>query len=364
MIEILYFGLSANRGGIETYLRKIEQRLNRNAFHLNYIDMTGEGEKICFYDELKADGCSIYKITPRNVSIKQNREEIKRLFKENHFDIFHFNVNTLSYVFPMNVALDNGCKVLIHSRSSYATNWKTRMLHSINKQMLHNKHITKIAISKAAGEWMFGKNDFKVYPNGVDTERFTFDEIKREKIRIELGCENRVVLGNAAAFLPVKNHVFLVELMRELVRRDNRFVLWLAGDGPLREEIEQQVRGQGLESQVYFLGNREDMETVYSGMDIFLFPSLFEGLGNVLLEAECSGLPCIASSRVPIDTLVAEKTCSLDTDSVGVWCDTILEYASSLERTNGIKAVLEAGFSVTDEIERLVKLYKQMLVEN
>ena len=208
MVEVVLFGLSSNRGGIETYLYKIWNHIDHSQFHFNFIDMTGNDMLPCFYNELNKDGCSFYKITPRNISFKKNKEEIRKLFKDNHFDIFHFNVNTLSYLYPVEEALRNGCRVVVHSRNagSAASGKLTRVLHEINKVRLSYMNVCRIAVSSMAGEWLFGKSKFKVFMNGVATEEFKYLEENRKKIREELRCSDKTVIANAGAFLPAKNH--------------------------------------------------------------------------------------------------------------------------------------------------------------
>ena len=366
MIEVLLFGLGTNRGGIETYLEKIWRHIDHSQFHFNFIDMNGGGNTPCFYDELVASGCAFYKITPRNVSVRKNRDEIKKLFKNNHFDIFHFNVNTLSYVLPVEEALRNGCKVLIHSRSSNATTTRliTKLLHYINRLRVQHMDLTRIAVSIMAGQWLFGNSDYEIYPNGVDTENFKFSEEKRVRIRKEFGCEEKTVIANVGAFLPVKNHRFMVNAFEEYLKINPDSSLWFIGDGPLREEIETLVRQKKLQEHILFLGVRNDMSDLYAAMDLFWFPSLYEGFGNVVLEAECEGVPCLLSDCIPQDTMVADNTFSFSLDkSLNDWAlkinDAVKEQIQN--RENCYKEMEMKGVSVKDEILRLETLYRSML---
>lgn len=364
MIEVLHFGLSEGRGGIETYLKKIWKNIDHSRFHFNFIDMTGEDKLPCFYDELVASGCTFYKITSRRVSIKKNREDIRKLFRDNHFDIFHFSVNTLSYVLPVEEALKNGVKVIVHSRNGGASNrLLTKFLHYINKIRIKKLDVNRIAVSPKAGEWLFGKSPFEVYYNGVEVEQYIYSEEKRAIIRESLGCEDNVVIANVGAFLPAKNHPFMVNVFEQLHKKMPNAKLWFIGDGPLRPQIESLVEEKGLSSEIQFLGERKDMDMLYSGMDLFWFPSLFEGFGNVILEAECSGVACLMSDCIPLDAKVADNAYAYSLEhSVEQWVDKMQEVirGSKTDRSKGYLQVVQAGFSVEEEIERLEALYSNL----
>ena len=369
MIEVLYFGLSTNRGGIETYLYKIWKYMDHSQFHFNFIDMTGEGSLPCYYDELIHNGCSFFKITPRYVSFKKNKEDIRRLFRDNHFDILHFNVNTLSYLFPVEEALRNGCKVVVHSRNAgAAANGKlTLFLHNINKIRLRYMDVCRIAVSSMAGKWLFGNSEFKVYMNGVATEEYIFLEENRKKVREELGCSNKVVIANVGAFLPAKNHVFMVEVFEKFLVTQPESSLWFIGDGSGRSAIQHLVKKKGLTDKILFLGVRKDMQELYAGMDLFWFPSLYEGFGNVLLEAECEGVPCLISDCIPQDALIADNTFSFSLKSTHEdWVEKMVQAlaAQKKDRTICYKEIEEKGASVGAEINRLEKLYKSLVGKN
>ncbi|MCH5186973.1 MAG: glycosyltransferase [Oscillospiraceae bacterium] len=366
MIEVLLFGLSTNRGGIETYLKKIWDNIDHSKFHFNFIDMTGEGNIPFFYEELKASGCDFYKVTPRNVSVSRNRSDLKRLFASKKFDIFHFNVNTLSYILPVKLALKYGCKVVVHSRNAgTSTRFVTNLFHNINKIKLNRLDVTRIAVSQMAGEWLFGAGgDFSVYHNGIIIDNFKFDESNRISIRKELNCTDKIVIGNVGAFLPAKNHRFMIEVFAEIHKINPNTSLWFVGDGGSRKEMEALVKEKGLQNNILFLGIRKDMNVIYAGMDLFWFPSLYEGFGNVVLEAECEGLPCLLSDCIPQDAMIADNTFSYSLDnSYKDWALKVLDASRQQKADRSIcyKELDDKGYSVEDEIIRIERLYCSML---
>lgn len=362
MIEILHFGLSTNRGGIETYLHKLWMNIDHERFQFSFLDTTGAGNTPCFSETFAATGCKIYKITSRRESAYQNRKELEELFRTHHFDILHFHANTLSYITPILIALKHNCKVIVHSRSAGASfRPLTIIAHYINRERLRKKQVTRIGVSKLATEWLFGQTiQSFVYNNGVDINKFEFCPTARETIRGQLGCTENYVIGNVAAFLPVKNHKFIIDVFERYLAYNNAAVLWLAGDGPLRKYYEQYATDKGLKEKVFFLGNREDISNIYAGMDLFLFPSKFEGFPNAMLEAQCAGLPCVMSDCITQEVLLADNAfvCSLEATS-DLWAKKIAELAirQSGDRSNGATLVDHRGFSVQEEIRRIEKLY-------
>ncbi len=361
MIEILLFGLSSNRGGIETYLKKIWDNIDHDRFHFNFIDMVGEESKPCFYHELVESGCSFFKITPRRVSVKKNRNDFKTLFEQNHFDIFHFNVNTLSYLLPVELALKNNCRVIVHSRNAGASNnILTKILHNINKKRMKHMNVYKIAVSHDAGFWLFGDKNFEVYHNGVDTGKFKFSLEKRQKLREIENVGDKIVVGNVGAFLPAKNHRFIVDIFFEFLKQKNNAILWLVGDGDGRKEIEDLVRQKGIEDSVRFLGIQKDMPSIYSAMDVFLFPSFYEGFPNAVLEAECEGLPCLISDCIPQDVKLFDfvDSCSLS-NNASLWAGKLISllHKNDFDRQSKSVELEKMGASVRSEIARLEKLY-------
>ena len=363
MIEILQFGLSRNQGGIETYLKKITENIDKTKYHFSFIDMTGN-QSPAFYNELKAEGCDFYKITPRSISVRKNKKDLQKLFSEHEFDILHFNVNTLSYIQPIKAALANDCKVIIHSRSagmSYSA--RTTLLHKWNKKIVEHLPVKRIGVSQLACDWLFGKDsDSTVYPNGVDTNRFAFSKEKREIIRKSFGCENKLVVGHVGAFLPVKNHKFTVEVFETLKKQREDAVLWLVGEGELMQDIRNVVHEKGLDDSVLFLGKRNDLPDLYSGMDVHLLPSYFEGMPNVILEAQTSGLPCIISDTVTREVNVRNNVKYLPIDKdPEVWTKMIADLINDPDnsRIDAYHDMNDNGWSVTQEIERIEELYEK-----
>lgn len=363
-MNILYYGLSSNQGGIETYLYKIARNIDRNIYNLYYMDETGGNA--CFRKELEEMGAVFFDITPRRKSIRNNRIDLKKMFSNNKIDVLHFNCNTLSYIEPVLLALENNVKVVLHSRNSGSV-LLSAVLHKLNYYRLNmnskNFSISRVAVSDLAGKWMFGKKgNYQVLNNGVEIEKFHFDRKKREKKRIELGFADKHVYGNVGAFLKAKNHNFIIDIFMEIAKKDEEAVLVLVGDGPLRVAIEKKIKELNLFDRVYLMGIRNDIPELMMAMDCLIFPSLYEGFPNVILEAETTGLSIVMSDLITSEVAVMDNCIQSSLTKTPVeWgkiCSQIREKV--IDREKGALVIEKAGFSVRDEIQKIERLYREV----
>ena len=359
MINILEYGLSENRGGIETYLYKIVSHMDTEKFHFDFID-TNKNDP-AMKKELSEYGCRFYKITHRRISAAKNRKELENLFSEHHFDILHFNVNTLSYDLPIRIALKHGCKVVVHSRNAGADySIVTRTLHYIHYVMLPRRKIKMLAVSDKAGKWLFGKNaGFEVINNGVDVNKFRFSLETRNRIRNELELGDKLAIGVVGAFLPAKNHKFAIQIFQALHKKNPDSVLLLIGDGPLRGEIEQFAKNK---DGIVFLGNRDDVDALYNALDIFLMPSLFEGFPNACLEAQTNGLTCIVSDVITREVDIGLCNYMSLEQTPEEWAKIMIKYESNTDkRLLAYKIVENQKKGIDTEINRLSSIFKTLV---
>ena len=362
-IRVLHVGLDTHLGGIETYLMKITSHIDSNTFQFDFLAY--DNEKPYFYDELTALGCNFYFVTSRRKSFLKNKKDLEKLFKEEHFDIVHCHLNSLTYIAPVLGALKANVKVIVHSRNAGSSiGSSSKILCALNRIRFPYDKITMVAVSDKAGSWMFGENHkFTVLNNGIDTNRFEFSQAKREAIRKEFGLsEGQEVIAHVGAFRPQKNHVFLIKVLNEYLKRFPNAILLLVGTGELENSIKNQVEELKLEKNVIFTGNRKDLDCILSASDKFLFPSLYEGFPNALLEAQASGLLCVAS------TAITEQAClencirvSLE-DSTSEWVKAL---SNQVKQNRQVYAhiVEENGFGIETEMKRLENLYNKVLCE-
>ena len=207
---------------------------------------------------------------------------------------------------------------------------------------------------------MYPDAEFLVVNNAVQSERFLFDQHARNEIRTALGIEDCIVLGHVGRFSKPKNHSFLLDVFYEVRKLRPDSVLMLVGDGELKEAIEKKATELGLTDSILFMGRRSDVGQLMSAMDVFVLPSLYEGLGNVLIEAQFNGLPCAVSEEayneeVEISSLLTRV--SLNSEKC-IWVNSILESATklSLHRTEPI-ALDTDNYDINHVVAELQKIY-------
>ncbi len=360
VIRILYYGLDTHLGGIETYLLSVVKNLGTEKYSFSFLSF--DDKKPYFYEELTKLGCSFYFIRSRRKSFLGNKRDLFNLFKREHFDIVHCNLNSLTYITPILIALRFGIKVIAHSHnagSSYGSS--SKLLCAINKLRFPYNKVSLVAVSDKAGIWMFGKKRSVVtINNGVNTQHFRFSFDKRKKCREDLGLsDGQEILLHVGAFRKQKNHSFILDIFKAYKVKNVNSVLLLVGDGELQDNIQKKASDLGVSNDVFFLGTRHDLDSVFSASDKFIFPSLYEGFPIALLEAECSGLLCVVSNEI------TEQACLNNSIRVGLnepicnWIDA-LESKTLANRTMFSNYVADCGFDIKNETLKLKNLYDKL----
>ena len=315
-------------------------------------------------------GCKVYKLNGMWVRkpcdyIKYNKMLDDFFSKHNDYKVLHLHSTSKNY--PV---LKYAKKYTIPIRISHShnidfqtNNLLKKFVGNCFKPLLIKYSTDFCACSKIAGEWLFGKkitnsNKFKVIHNAVDYKKFEYSEAKRKLIRKELGIlENTIVLGNVARFEKQKNHEFLIDIFYEYQKENPDSKLLLIGIGSLEDKIKAKVKELGIENKVIFLGFKQNVDEYMQAMDYFIFPSLFEGLGLVLIEAQASGIQCFTSKDVvPLDVKVSEAIEFIPlTSSAKEWSNLIMQ--KEKKRVNNFNSIKEAGYFIEDVVEELKEIY-------
>ena len=357
--------MDGNAGGIDRYLlnffNKVQGERVSLDFYTNKIDQQ-------LQTRLAEHGVRLFEVAGLKNPVQQYKD-FKRLFTKEKFDVAYFNFSTaLNFLGPLAAKKCGVQKIIIHSHTTGCdiTNpYKRKLmtvLHSICRKFLYRYGTDFYACSKAAGEWMFpqkivdGKS-FRVVNNAVSTEDFVVNADVRMQMRQRLSLENCFVVGHIGNFVYQKNHAFLLRAFAELTKEEEAARLLLIGDGALYAEMQALAQTLGIADKVLFAGRRSDANLYLQAMDVFAFPSNFEGLGIVAIEAQASGLPCLCSDRVPKEACVTDLCTFLPITGENAVCEWVaaLQKAKETPRTNHTDDIVAAGYDLKSQtLEQLV----------
>jgi glycosyltransferase involved in cell wall biosynthesis len=251
---------------------------------------------------------------------------------------------------------------IIHSHSSAAGGKINAIRNTFLCLPLKRQATHYFACSRKAGIFLYGEkwmNRVTVINNGVDPAKYSFSPIIRKTVREELGVGNSLVLGHVGRFCIEKNQTFLIKLLCEVRKRIPDVCLLFVGDGPMRMEIESRVQQMGLMENLQFLGTRSDIDRILQAMDIFILPSLFEGLPIVGVEAQAAGLPCIVSDTIPEELKMTDNIFFLGLDNLNVWVDKIIDISNDSCSRDTSLYIKKAGFDIRDQVRLLESFYMQ-----
>lgn len=297
-----------------------------------------------------------------------------RIFRKGRYDVVHSHLDWYMNSYVCFLAMLAGIKKRIaHHHQAYTSDCHPGLRAGISlsfKKVLCS--ILRIPCKLFATHWLacgeaaaingWGRRALKkgkvmILPNAIDPDRFKFNEKQRNEVRARYGIsDDDFVVGHVGRFFPQKNHEFLIDIFAELHKQMAHAKLLLLGKGPLQEHIQQKVEKLGLSRCVIFAGLQRDPASFYTAMDVFCFPSLWEGLPLTLVEAQYSGLPCVVSDAVPRETAITDKVFTLSIDDVKPWCEKLSSLSVACDREN--PKIKSEWFDVRKCYKMLESLYQ------
>lgn len=349
-------------GGVEAVTINYYRNIDKNKVQLDFI--CDEDSTNIPYEEIERMGGKVIIIPSYSKPFKYHKA-LKRVLKEGNYKIIHSNINTLS-VFSLFAAKCAGVPVRI--AHSHSTTNKKEKKKNLMKQIL--RPFSKVfatdymCCSELAGRWLFGNKEYdkgNVYllNNAIDLDKFKYNESLRKKKRKELGIkDDTLVIGHIGRFVAQKNHDFLIDIFNEIHKKNNNSILLLAGQGPLMEDIKNKVKDLNLDDNVKFLGQRNDANELYQAFDVFLLPSLYEGLPVVGVEAQASGLLCYLSDDMTKETKVLDITKFMSLNNTPEeWANNILDDVKKYKRIDTSKEMTAKNFNIKEEAKKLEEYY-------
>lgn len=366
-VRILNLFTIMNRGGAETMVMNYYRKIDKTKVQFDF--MVHRQERGAYDDEIEAMGGRIYRMCP---IFPQNFAKYKKMLKvffDGHpeYKILHSHMSELGcYAFIE--AQKHGVKVKVcHAHNAPI---KESMNLKEKGQLVFRDYFKKKMLpctdhlficGEKAGNWLYGegnKDRFVMMNNAVDAEKFRFSPTVREEVRKELGVENKFVLLNVGRFNLQKNHTFILDIFKEIKALHGDSVLLLAGNGPLENEIKEKCARLGLDDSVKFLGLRSDVDRILQGADIFLFPSLYEGLPVTMVEAQSSGIKCFISDVIPQQCVLTDDVISLSLQSgAAAWAKGITALSTGYDRKDRYEDMVKANFDITANAQWLCDFY-------
>lgn len=325
-IRILQVVPNMNSGGIENFIMNVYRNIDRSKVQFDFLV---HYQKESFFDkEIEALGGKIYRFSVNeDYNLVKYYIELNKFFKQHkEYKVVHGHMASLGFLY-LGAAKKNKVPVRIaHSHgTSHLKTLKGYLKYFMFKTIKYKSNVNW-ACSTEAGKYLFKKRKFELIPNAIDMQKFSYNPEIREKKRKELGIEGKFVIGNVGRFNLQKNHKFVLEIFKEIKKKEKNAVLLLVGEGELRERIREQIKELKLEEDVMLLGVRKDTNELYQTMDVFLLPSLFEGLPVTGIEAQTSLLKCYFSDEITKEVKITENIHFVSLDKTAEqWAKEILE---------------------------------------
>lgn len=347
-------------GGIESFLFNLLQQADLSELEVDVV--AARLERNNWSAQLEAKGVQFIPLTGSLRNVPGNRRKFRLLLRQRQYDVVHLNLYqglSLNYA---RLARQEGVPVRIaHSHNAALRPSPTRglklLLHRWGRKRFTKDATNLWACSQAAADFLFARPASFV-PNGVDTRHFRFDAAVRDALRRQLGLTGCLVLGNVGRLCRQKNQAFLLEIFAQLVQRHRNSRLLLVGEGEDRDKLKSRAKDLGIEQQILFYGRTRQVERLLWAMDVFLLPSLFEGLPLAAVEAQAAGLPVLCAEGLSPEIRVTEHLQFLPLAAgAKVWADRILELASRNSREQAAVEVSRAGFDVRSVARRIMSVY-------
>lgn len=368
MVRILQVVTYMGRGGLETMLMNYYRNINRDKVQFDFL--VHRDFRADYDDEIEELGGVIYRLPVLNPFGKEYRSRLNEFFEQHpEYEIVHVHQDCMSSLI-LKVAKQHGVPVRIaHSHNSKQEKNLKLLIKLFYKRLIPKYSTDLMACSQEAGEWMFGNHKFQVVRNAIDAISYIPNEVVRGRIRKQYQVGDEFLIGHVGRFSYQKNHDFLIDIFEALQKKQSAKLLLIGGkslrseDENLLEMIRAKVKALGLEDKVIFAGICSNVTELMQGMDVFVFPSHYEGLPVTLVEAQAAGLPCIISDSVSSDSVLTDRVTQVPLPkSADEWADIIIHEAQKGKK-NTLQQIRAAGFDIKENASRLETWYLSKAAE-
>lgn len=350
-------------GGMESFIMNYFRNIDRSTIVFDFI--THDISENSYKDEIFQLGGKIYKLPRFSVSnIKFIKKEYEKILKRNDYRIIHCNMANAAFIYLKIAQKFNIPVRILHSHQDKASD---NLLHALRNFPLIRYGVkfsnVNIACSKQAGQYLFRKNDYTIINNAIDYSKYTYKDTIREHLRKQFKLEDKFVIGHTGRLTAQKNQEFLIDIFLKIKEKKDNAHLLLIGEGEDRNKLERKINDYNLEKAVTFLGSRKDIDNLLQVIDLFIFPSLYEGLGISLLEAQAASLICFCSETIPKEVDISGNVHFLSLKkSSKEWGEYILNIMEiPNKRTPNIQ--LNKNYDIKNNSKVLLNLYLSNLKE-
>ena len=363
MKRILVIGLTDNLGGIESVIMNYYRNIDRNKVQFDFLYST---PTIALKEEIEFLGGRTYKIAAKHSDFFKYKKDIKNFFKEHASEysaiwVNFCNITNLDYFV---LAKKYGIKKrIIHAHNSQNMGSKLKLLiHNFNKLLIPLYATDFWSCSEVASKWFYfpktiNSSKYKLINNAIDYNKFKYNEELRNKVRKELKLDKKIVFGNVSRFHFQKNHSFALKVFKEFLKLEPNSIFLLIGAGEDEDKLKKLCKEIKIEDKVIFMGVRHDINELLQAIDIFLFPSLFEGLSLSLLEAQASKTLVVTSDNVSPETNMSENIYFWKLDSEDKWAKRIYNLYKKYDRKKSKDYIIKNNFDIKNESKKIENIF-------
>lgn len=359
-IRILHVVVSMDAGGIETMLMNYYRNIDRTKVQFDFLLHCKH--KSHYEDEIIALGGNIYRVPSYHPKELIKYKKALKVFFDQHkvYKVVHSHIKFYG-LYVLKAAKTAGVPMRIahaHTANKFYKLDKTLIFRMYTRFRFKKQYTHVYACSPDAAEYMAPKKPYTIMNNAIDVKDFVFSQEKRGNARKELGLENALVIGHVGRFTDEKNHGFILDVFSKLVKQKNNARLLLIGNGKLWEQMKAKAEALGISDKVIFTGVRKDIGALMSAMDIFVFPSKFEGFPVTLVEAQSADLPCIISDTFTKTAVISDRVKALPLEKgAAFWAEELTKTDASKVRRDNTEMMINAGMDIKSNAEALEKVY-------
>ena len=335
-VRILQMIGSLEVGGSQAMILNLYRAIDRAKVQFDFV--VDHPDKMDLAPEVRALGAKIYFMpTFRGTNILQVLYAWNKFFAEHpEYKVLHTHVRSYASVY-LPIAKKHGVTTIAHSHSTSNGKGIKATVKNLMQLPIRKQADYLFACSQEAGEWLYGKrackqSNFRIIPNAIDFQKFAFDPEKRAEMRKRLNLQDQFVIGHVGRFVEPKNHDFLIDVFSEYHKSSPNSRLLLVGDGPLMSQIIQKCRTLNISDKVLFVGAQKNAADYYQAMDVFVFPSKWEGMPLTIVEAQVNGVPLLISDNVSKEAIASKQIKRLSIQDNNLWCNELIKLNNNYQK--------------------------------